>query len=103
VLGQSAGVQNATILASNMPQHNHLINVSNANGAQTNPSNNFIAAPLDDQGNSVVAYNTSASSPATLASATVSLAGNGVPINIQNPYLGINYIIAMTGIFPSRN
>jgi microcystin-dependent protein len=103
VLGQSGGVQSVSVLTTNMPQHNHLINVSNANGAQTNPANNFVAAALDSQGGNVVGYNTSASSPATLAPATVSLAGSGIPLNIQNPYLGINYIIAMVGIFPSRN
>jgi microcystin-dependent protein len=30
-------------------------------------------------------------------------AGNGLPINIQNPLLGLNFIIATQGIFPSRN
>ena len=29
--------------------------------------------------------------------------GSGQPVNIHNPYLGLNYCIALEGIFPSRN
>lgn len=34
---------------------------------------------------------------------TVAAAGNGLPFSIAQPYLGINFIIALEGIFPSRN
>jgi microcystin-dependent protein len=33
----------------------------------------------------------------------VSVTGNGIPVSVQNPYLGINYIIALVGIYPSRS
>lgn len=102
-LGQSGGVQNATILTSNMPQHNHLVNVSTASGAQTTPANNFIAPGIDSQQGNVVGFNSSATPGATLAQGSVTFTGNGIPLNIQNPYLGINFIIALVGIFPSRN
>ena len=36
-------------------------------------------------------------------SGAVSLTGSGVPLSTQSPYLGLNYIIATQGIFPSRN
>jgi microcystin-dependent protein len=34
---------------------------------------------------------------------TTSNTGNGVPFNIRNPYLGVNFIIALQGLFPPRN
>lgn len=101
-LGQVGGVQNATILTSNMPAHSHHVNVSSANGAKTSPQNNFIAAEIDSVGGSVSAWNAAASAGATLAAGAVSNAGSGAPLNIQNPYLGINYIIATVGLFPTH-
>jgi microcystin-dependent protein len=39
-----------------------------------------------------------------LAATTVGAnTGGGIPISIQNPFLAINYIICISGIFPSRN
>jgi microcystin-dependent protein len=102
-LGQASGVQNVSILTSNMPQHNHLVNVSTASGNQTSPANQFIASGIDSQQGNVLGFTASATAGNTLAQGSVSLAGNGVPLGIQNPYLGINYIIAIQGIFPSRN
>lgn len=103
VLGQSAGVDTVTIQTSNMPSHSHLVNVSTSPGSQTSPSNTFIAPALDSQGGNVVGYNTSATSGATLSPNAVGFAGGSLPLNVQNPYLGINYIIAIVGIFPSRS
>jgi microcystin-dependent protein len=102
-LGQVGGVQNVSILTSNMPQHNHTVNVSTSPGAQPGPANNFIAAGIDSQGGNVNGFNTAATAGNTLAPTSVSFAGQGVPLNVESPYLGISYIIAMVGIFPSRN
>ena len=102
-LGQSAGAENVTILTSNMPAHNHTIAVSTAAGAQNSPSNNYLAPTVDSDGNPCPAHNSSATAGQTLAAATVSVAGQSLPLSVQNPYLGINFIIAMQGIFPSRN
>ena len=38
-----------------------------------------------------------------MAAASVSSVGGSVPISVESPYLGINYIIAIVGIFPTRN
>jgi microcystin-dependent protein len=101
VLGEAAGSQSASILISNMPAHNHIVNASNAPGAQSTPQNNFIAVPVDSTGTAGPGFNTSAN--VTMAPTSLAMTGNNVPISIQNPYLGINYIIAVQGIFPSRN
>ncbi len=86
-----------------MPQHNHTVNVSTAPGGQPGPGGNFIASGIDSQGGNVLGFNTAATAGQTLAPTSVSFAGQGLPLSVQSPYLGINYIIAMVGIFPSRN
>jgi len=101
--GQVGGVQSVSILTSNMPQHNHLVNVSTSPGGQPGPANNFIASAIDSQGGNVLGFNTAATAGSTLAPTSVGVAGQSLPLSIQNPYLGISYIIAMVGIFPSRN
>ena len=103
VLGQSAGVDSVTIQTTNMPAHSHSVQVSTSPGSLTTPANNFIATAIDSQGGNVVGYNAAATAGATLAPTSVGLTGNSQPLNVQNPYLGINYIIATSGIFPSRN
>lgn len=102
-LGQVGGSQNVTIVTSNMPAHNHVVNVSTVAAAQASPQNNFLAPPVDSTPAAGTGYNTTATPGATLAPAAVGVAGQGLPISVQNPFLGINYIIAMQGIFPSRN
>jgi microcystin-dependent protein len=42
-LGQVGGSQNVTIATSNMPPHNHVVNVSTVAAAQASPQNNFLA------------------------------------------------------------
>jgi microcystin-dependent protein len=103
ILGEVGGSNSVTILTSNMPSHTHTVNVSTANGAQGSPQNNFPASVVDSQGGVSTAYNTTATGGATFAPNAVNPSGGSQPINIQDPYLGINYIIALQGIFPSRN
>src|SRR5580698_9602625 len=59
-LGQQGGNQNVSILASNMPAHNHLVNVSTVPATQASPSNNFPAPPVDSTPAAGTGYNTTA-------------------------------------------
>ncbi len=101
-LGDIAGNSNVAILTSNLPPHNHLINVNTNLGSQSTPANNYPAVVSADGSTGIGAYETSATGN-TLNPQAVTVTGSGVPINVQNPYLGLNYIIATEGIYPSRN
>lgn len=101
-LGEVGGAETVTLLTSNMPLHNHSLN------ADANPAS--VGAPagasLADSGNSqsggVPIY--SSTNPNTpLNPQSIGFAGGNVPFPIRSPYLGINYIIATEGIYPSRN
>ena len=105
LLGQLGGTQNVTILTSNMPVHTHAISVNSAVGGanQNVGKGNYLGGTNDGSGNPYPAYSAAATAGSTMAAASVRSVGGSVPISVESPYLGINYIIAIVGIFPTRN
>ena len=97
VQGQAGGEASHTLIQSEMPQHAHSAQVQPANASTGVPGNNLLA------GVTSFAYRNSLSNLATLAPGTISNAGGSQPHPNQQPYLVLNFIIALTGIFPSRN
>ncbi len=100
-MGESAGYESVTLTQAQMPAHNHIVaSVSHANEeANTeDPSNNFPAG-----GNSP-AFNTGANVTMNANAVTneVSIAGQSASHTNMPPYLGLNFIICLYGIFPSR-
>ena len=97
-----------------MPLHSHAfsitINASNAQATDSIPtaSINTLAAPYDAANfNAIAGYNNQAPNTALNIGAspngTTTNVGGSQPMPIMQPYLGINYIIALEGIFPSRS
>lgn len=101
VLGEKAGVESITLLNSNMPAHNHPIVASTGEGT-TNipPANGYLAAAIDKDLNPLNIYAAAPTNPVTMNS-TVS--GSGIPLATRNPFLSVSFIIALQGIFPTRN
>lgn len=111
VIGEAAGSNNVSILVSNLPQHSHSVAppCSNAAGTSTTPVNSYPAVdavtatftPPSTHG--TITVNTFApTSNQTMAPFVSGSVGNNIPINIQQPYLAVTFIIALQGIFPSR-
>lgn len=101
-LGEMAGSQNASLQLGNLPPHSHALVGSNFNGDSTNPTNN-VPATVNDPNTGTQSNSFGQASNSPVAMAPTGVAGSGAPLNIQNPFLGMNYIIAIQGIFPSRN
>lgn len=105
-LGQKAGTPTVTLTTANMPAHNHQV-VGNI----TMQANAGTDGQTDDPNNRRLSgasiYTNLTNEPANMAPIAVNLpttiAGNSQPFSIMPPYLGMNYIICMFGIFPSRN
>jgi microcystin-dependent protein len=98
-LGEMAGNPTVTLISSQNAMHNH----AGAMGVSTSPGNSS-AAQADVL--AVAATNTFADGPAgirTGGTVNVAIAGGNLPHNNMMPSLALNYIIAVEGIYPSRN
>jgi microcystin-dependent protein len=94
-LGQTGGEANHTLAASEMPAHNHLAMANSSNADQVSPSGNFWAKGA---ASAYSAAPNNAMSPTSLANA----GGSQAHPNLS-PFLVLNFVIALQGIFPSRN
>ena len=98
VIGQASGTENVTLLSTEMPQHTHFMTGSGDSAAQNAPAGGSLATAV--RGTNT--YAVGADSLAPMASATTPAGGNQPHNNLQ-PYLAINYCIALEGIYPSRS
>jgi microcystin-dependent protein len=99
VIGQVGGVESVALQYNQMPIHNHSVGVVNAGGNVASPSGNYPA--IESTGTSL---NYSNGTPnASLNAATIGNAGGTTPGSIIQPYLCVNFIIALVGIFPTRS
>ena len=103
-MGASGGTENVTLIATQMPAHNHLMGVSNQSGAVADPTNAILAQGNSGTARAPVAVSDYVSTAATgtLAPTAISPTGGSQPHSNLQPYLCVNFIIATQGIFPSR-
>lgn len=104
-LGQMAGEPNHTLIITEMPAHNHptqvQVNVQSSPGTSRDPVNNYLAAT--SAGNSYDPGSDGGKMNANATQVSLGIAGGSQAHNNMQPYLGMNYIICMNGIYPSRN
>jgi microcystin-dependent protein len=93
-LGEAAGTTSVTVNIQQMPQHLHTLNATNSNGVINNPNNAAIGAVNN-------MYSPSGS-PVPFDPSSVTNVGGSQPHNNMMPYLVLNFIIALQGIFPSQ-
>lgn len=98
-LGQVGGTEQVTLLQSQMPLHTHQAMSDPNTAGEASPVGHVWAA---EAAGATAVYSTGAPT-AAMNPAAIAMAGGNQPFNNRNPYLGLNYIICMEGIFPSRN
>jgi microcystin-dependent protein len=110
VIGNTVGSLNTTLTAANIPLHSHSFSVSKNMPVNAAPGNEPSLAQGPPQGsgpnfrpaglyNATVPPATSTFAPAALTAST----GGSSAFSIEQPYLTMNFCIALTGIFPSQN
>lgn len=95
VIGQTGGVENVTITLNQFPNHTHSLLGSSSNASSDLPGNNAL-------GSSVSAY-TNAPPSLAMNNATIGFSGGGnQPHSNLQPFLVLNWIIALFGVYPSQ-
>jgi microcystin-dependent protein len=92
-LGQVGGTETVTLTQQEIPSHNHQVNSTNADATSSRPGGNV---PSAGGGYAGAASN-------TMAPNMIGNTGGNQPHTNVQPYLTLNYCIALEGIFPSRN
>lgn len=97
-LGEMSGVESVTLLQSEMPLHTHTLQ------ANINPANLAAPSPLRCLARTAPgqSYKLTPTADAVMAFQAISLAGGGLPHNNMQPYLTLNFCIALQGVFPQR-
>lgn len=96
-VGEQAGVQNVTLIETEIPAHTHTLQAVAGPSNQVNPANNSLAFGR------YALYNQLTSPSVQMAPTALSPAGQSLPHNNMQPYLAVNFIIALQGVYPPRN
>jgi microcystin-dependent protein len=100
-IGSMSGTDSVTLLTSEMPSHNH--------GVQCDPGflDTSLVLPTNgvpsNTGSSLLIYSSTATPEALMNPQMISVAGGSLPHNNLQPYLVLNYCIALQGVFPPRS
>jgi microcystin-dependent protein len=97
-VGDSGGQAAVSLSASQIPAHSHALGAALSPSSGT-PASDVSLAPL---AGGAVAYRVPANR-VNMDAATIGASGGSAPHNNRQPYLALNFIIALQGIFPARN
>jgi microcystin-dependent protein len=121
IIGQVAGTESVTATIANMPNHTHAMTGLSANTAlslavpASNPAtvptatNSYIGASGGGPGSANIYSDAQGATPVPLKGVTttvtgdISSTGGSQPLGIMNPFLVLNFSVALNGLFPSRN
>ena len=95
-LAETGGAETVTLTVSQIPAHSHPLLAANAVGNDPNPNPNVFAE------SSALSLYQSASPTAAMAPESISSVGGSQPHNNFQPYLCVDFIISLFGIFPSQ-
>ena len=98
-LGEMAGTEQETLTVQQIPSHNHPAQATNSAGVSQNPSGAVLATPTTAQPNTILYGNDSV---VPMNGGSIGPAGGSPPHETTQPFLCINFIISLFGIFPSQ-
>jgi microcystin-dependent protein len=97
ILGETGGAETVTLTLNQMPSHEHTIFGQSALGTTSVPTGSVWASQ------SRLNVYSSANPDTPMNSGSVSTVGGNQPHDNRSPYLALNYVISLFGVFPSRN
>jgi microcystin-dependent protein len=96
VPGQLGGVESVTVTLNQFPAHNHLLSALSTAGGSNSPTGNVTASLAN-------AYFKATPADPMSSAALGSSGGGSLPHDNMQPYLALNWVIALFGIFPSQS
>lgn len=100
-LGEASGVPNVTLLQSEMPFHDHFMTAWASDPGTLFGPNVAVTSNLARSNNGAI-YNASVNTVTQMAPQALAPNGGGLPHNNMQPYLTLNFCIALQGVFPAR-
>ncbi len=100
-LGERGGTQSHMLTIGQLPSHNHRMKVHADEGTHSIPTNGYLSKT--GSGAPDFYQNSKVTPTEELAGDAIQATGNGQSFSIMQPYNTVNFIIALTGVFPSRN
>lgn len=99
-LGAKSGNETTTLLVSNLPAHNHTatIKASNQDGEESDPDGQYLGKNEDAE-----IYHDSSNVTMGANSVEVGNTGSNTAFSNRPPYIALNYIVCLVGLYPSRN
>lgn len=95
ILAQTGGAEEVTLTVNQIPAHSHVLTATSTPGTQSSPAGNRLAASRN-----VVPY-INEPPEGTFRAGTVGSTGGNQPHTNMQPYLCVNFIISLFGIFPA--
>jgi microcystin-dependent protein len=96
-IGQQSGAEGVTLLTSQLPMHTHQLNATKDGTRTGSPNGALLGSGEADL------YNHDFANTAVMSPGTLGQAGGNQPHENMHPFLCINFVIALEGIFPSRS
>ena len=104
-IGETGGVEQVTLISSEIPQHAHTVNATTSKGNTDQPTGNLLGEGQwsNQAGTGNVNYYTAATTPiVSMNPFATGFAGSSFPHNNMMPYLTLNFCIALQGVYPPR-
>jgi microcystin-dependent protein len=96
-LGETGGSETVSLLESEIPSHSHSLAASQSDGTERQPGGQQFAT-----GVAISMYQTASNPLIQLSPNVLAPAGGDQPHNNMQPYLTLNFCIALQGVFPPR-
>ena len=97
-LGETGGSETVTLLTSEIPAHNHPLKASTSTATKSIPTGNSFT-----KGSTMTPYLAPAGAPlVNMSDQTITPSGGDQPHNNMQPYLTLNFCIALQGVYPPR-
>ena len=98
VIGQPGGLETVTLLNQQMPTHNHQLLAATSDAASNTPTGNLTAG-----GKTQSIYLDAGAVDTAMNPGMIGQVGNNQPHENMQPFLVMNWVISLFGIFPSQN